>query len=225
MNFLWSGSNPQRTTRSSIILSCPGSQICHWTDSFSNCTDSPQRALAELGTVMCRRPSGENDQAIAAGLLGYRLMCLGQYHRAGVHRMQQCWSALLIFNTTQSDKTSTQNLSPTLTLSLTHSENHWLSPFSCLPPVASVLYCPALKRDPVSFCRLLLSCLVAEDEEMFLLAQYPYTQEEKLWRASGLLYHFRTMSCHWRRAQGAGINSRIWSTEAALSMNVWLWGS
>lgn len=120
MNFLWSGSNPQRTTRSSIILSCPGSQICHWTDSFSNCTDSPQRALAELGTVMCRRPSGENDQAIAAGLLGYRLMCLGQYHRAGVHRMQQCWSALLIFNTTQSDKTSTQNHSLPLSLSLSH---------------------------------------------------------------------------------------------------------
>lgn len=32
---------------------------------------------------------------------------------------------------------------------------------------ASALYCPALKHDPVSSCRVLLSSRVGEDEEMF----------------------------------------------------------
>ncbi len=72
---------------------------------------------------------------------------------------------------TRHAETNTHKLACTKTHTHTHTntENHRVSPF--LPAGWPLrFYCPALKRDPASSRRLLLSSDVAEDKEMFFLA-------------------------------------------------------
>lgn len=66
--------------------------------------------------------------------------------------------------------TNTSARNPAHTKAHAHSENHRLSPFPASWP-ASTLYCPALKRDSISFFRLLPS---QKNEETSLLSFFSF---------------------------------------------------
>lgn len=90
------------------------------------------------------------------------VLCLRQYNRATLLPMLR---VLMCAVTIHHTDTNTHQLARTKT----HREKHRVSPFPA-SWLASVLYCPALKRDLVSSSRRLLCSHVAEDKEMFLLA-------------------------------------------------------
>lgn len=123
---------------------------------FCNCTDGPPRALAGcVRSCVCDR---------AADRLPCMVMSLDQYNTAKVLRIGRV--LVCPVNCITQRRIHASACAHRLT-----KEKHWESSSQLFPASwpASLLYCPALKRDPVSICRLLISSRVAEDKQMFPL--------------------------------------------------------
>lgn len=176
--------------------------------SLSNCTDSPQRALAGW-SLMCWMLS-------ACGWLSRlpqwlcTLMCLGRYNRAVVFP-PHCMSSCVL--------STCKHVIPGQTHTSLHIQKIALwEPCGQLFPaswLAPALYCPTMKRDHVSLsCRWSLSGHVAENKEMFssispALCSVPTLQGDRVWRAGRLFFQFRTMRCDWGTAECAGWERRV----------------